>query len=98
MKTSAKLGHGQNKNLNLVFDSTVTEFIKLWKNGQEAVLNANCKNGRAWLNLSTYLGYFGIDENETQFSEAIPKRSKSRSSPSKIRRNKEKETGSHRKQ
>ena len=89
MKNSAKLGHGHNQNLNSVFESTVTEFIKLWKNGREAALNANCKNGRAWLNLSTYLGYYGNDESESFFPEETPKRSKSKSSPSKLRRNKE---------
>ena len=86
MKNNAKLGNGHNQNLNSVFESTVTEFIKLWKNGQEAALNANCKNGRAWLNLSTYLGYYGHDENESLFPEDVPKRFKTNSSPSKLRR------------
>ena len=89
MKNNAKLGNGHKQNLNSVFESTVTEFIKLWKNGQEAALNANCKNGRAWLNLSTYLGYYGHDENESLFPEDVPKRFKTKSSPSKLRRNKE---------
>ena len=89
MKNNAKLGNGHKQNLNSVFESTVTEFIKLWKNGQEAALNANCKNGRAWLNLSTYLGYYGHDENESLIPEDIPKRFETKSSPSKLRRNKE---------
>ena len=73
MKTCEKLEHGQQQNSNSVFDSTLTEFMKLWKSRQEAALNVNCKNGRAWLNLSTYLGYFG---NDSWPLEDIPKRSK----------------------
>ena len=73
MKTTGKLEHGQQQNSNSVFDSTLQEFMKLWKSGQEAALNVNCKNGRAWLNLSTYLGYFG---NDSWPLEDIPKRSK----------------------
>ena len=69
--------------------NTVTEFLKLWKSGRESVLNANCKNGRAWLNLSTYLGYHDSDNIESLIPEEIPKRFKSKSSPSKLRRNKE---------
>ena len=50
----------------------------------------NCKNGRAWLNISTYLGFHEKDLNgESSFPEEIIKPKKSRSSPSKIRQNRE---------
>ena len=71
-----------------IFD-TWTVFVKLWKNGQDAAFNANCKNGRAWLNLSTYLGYHENAMEDSTFTEETPNPKRSKSSPSKQRRNRE---------
>ena len=56
MKIDSKLEHC--RQFKPVFENHTKEFVKLWKSGQEATLNINCKNGRAWINLSTYLGYY----------------------------------------
>ena len=102
MKINSQSGFRKNNNNSASHDQhktiydTWNEFVKLWKNGQDAVFNANCKNGRAWLNLSTYLGYNenqnsneNAMEDETFITEVTPNPKRSRSSPSKLRRNKE---------
>ena len=87
MKIDSKLEHC--RQFKPVFENHTKEFVKLWKSGQEATLNINCKNGRAWINLSTYLGYYKSNfKDDTFIPEDIPKRSKSKSSTSKLCRNK----------
>ena len=87
MKIDSKLEHC--RQFKPVFENHTKEFVKLWKSGQEATLNINCKNGRAWINLSTYLGYYKCNfKDDTFIPEDIPKRSKSKSSTSKLCRNK----------
>ena len=65
MKIDSKLEHC--RQFKPVFENHTKEFVKLWKSGQEATLNINCKNGRAWINLSTYLGYYGSDLKDETF-------------------------------
>ena len=97
MKISSESGFRKNNNNSASHDQhktiydTWNEFVKLWKNGQDAAFNANCKNGRAWLNLSTYLGYNenqnsneNAMEDETFITEVTPNPKRSRSSPSKL--------------
>ena len=61
MKISSESGFRKNNNNPASHDQhktiydTWNEFVKLWKNGQDAAFNANCRNGRAWLNFSTLL-------------------------------------------
>ena len=63
---------------------TFTKFMELWKNGKEASLNINCKDGKAWIQISCFLGY---QRNAKSFSPGNPKRTKP--SPSKLRRDRE---------
>ena len=42
---------------NDFFSDISTKFIELWRNGKEAALNINCKNGKAWIQISCFLGY-----------------------------------------
>ena len=61
-----------------------TKFIELWKNGKEAALNINCRNGKAWIQISCFLGYQNDAKSFTPGNSKLTK-----PSPSKLRRNKE---------
>ena len=87
MKTSHVRGE-HNRNQNDVIETMTNKFMELWKSGHSASYNINCRNGEAWLNFSTYLGYQESD-NHSSFENRKTKSSKTpRSSPSKLKRNK----------
>ena len=81
MKTNVELESSHHDDF---VSDTFTKFMELWKNGKEAALNINCKDGKAWIQISCFLGY---QRNAKFFSPGNPKRTKP--SPSKLRRNRE---------
>ena len=58
---------------NEVFESMTNQFMELWKRGHTASFNINCRNGEAWMKISSYLGYLD-SVNHSQ-----PENSKSKS-------------------
>ena len=77
-------GHYQHQ--DLVFDS-LTKFMEFWKDGREAVFNVNCRDGKAWMSISTFLGYQDGEKENSFANRSSTMRSRPRVSPSKQRRN-----------
>ena len=87
MKTSYVRSE-HNRYQNDVIETMTNKFMELWKSGHSASYNINCRNGEAWLNFSTYLGYQESDNHSSFENRETKSPKRPRSSPSKLKRNK----------
>ena len=90
MEREHKKLRGRDQKEDLVFD-TFTRCIQLWNNGHQASFSIECKDGEAMMKFSAFLG----SQENRNFVPTSPVTTvptsprKSRSSPSKRRRNRE---------
>ena len=71
-------------------DSVTKLFLQLWRKEKQATLSLECKDGRASVNLSVSLGTSTREKMNSMPSSPVPpssRKSRTRSSPSKLRRN-----------
>ena len=73
---------------NEVFESMTNQFMELWKRGHTASFNINCRNGEAWMNISSYLGYQDFVNHSQPENSKSKSAKRSKGSPSKLRRSK----------
>ena len=86
---SMKLGDfHQLQDEDLIVESVIKSFMQIWSNGRQAKVSLECKDGGAFMNFSVSLG-----TREKKYSVPTspvppsPRKSRTRSSPSKLRRN-----------
>ena len=80
--------HGLRQFQNEVFESMTNQFMELWKRGHTASFNINCRNGEAWMNISSYLGYQDFVNHSQPENSKSKSAKRSKGSPSKLRRSK----------
>ena len=52
--------------------STLNEFVKLWGSGNQANFEIECKNGQAWVKLSSFLGHPSDRHFVPHFHQQVP--------------------------
>ena len=73
---------------DFIVESVIKSFMQIWSNGRQAKVSLECKDGGAFMNFSVSLG-----TGEKKYSvppspvPPSPRKSRTRSSPSKLRRN-----------